>query len=203
MMHYASASQVTVEILSSKGKPLGGIAVFITPELITKSPRQAVITINQKDKAFAPYLSIIQRGQEVEFSNNDDITHHIFSASRQNNFSFKIRQGQNHRSVSFDQPGSVSMGCNVHDWMTGHLLVVDTPYFEFSDENGIAVLNIDDLGEATVNLWHPQLSSKETSLQKSFTLSDESTTAHFKLKHPISEIPQQTSGDEFDFLDDY
>ena len=37
----------------------------------------------------------------------------------------------------FDQPGAVKLGCNIHDWMSGVILVVPTSYFASTDASGI------------------------------------------------------------------
>ncbi len=52
------------------------------PDLQTRK-----IEISQKDRAFAPYITVIQRQDTVEFSNRDDFTHHIYSISGENRFS--------------------------------------------------------------------------------------------------------------------
>ena len=165
--------------------------------------RDLKLQVNQKNKSFTPYISIIQKGQPVEFANQDDITHHIFSASRDQRFSFKIRSGDKNSDVQFNQVAKISMGCNIHDWMSGYLLVLDTPYFEKTDKNGRVEFKLDFNKNAKINIWHPQMREDAPSLSKDISISKSGITVNFHLVHPLDSIPAQESGEDFDFLDDY
>ncbi len=133
--------------------------------------------------------------------NKDDITHHIYSVGSQNKFSFKVRAGNNTR-VEFDRATEIAMGCNIHDWMSGYLLVLNTPYFEKTNDEGIAYFNIAQLGRYNVVIWHPQMEERnnrmaiEKNINKDIKLS-------FVLSKAMHNIPLQESDDDFDFLSDY
>ena len=43
----------------------------------------------------------------------------------------------------FNKEAEIAMGCNIHDWMSGYLLIVDTPFFTKSDKNGDSEIIID------------------------------------------------------------
>ena len=45
--------------------------------------------------------------------------------------------------MGFDQPGLVTLGCNIHDWMLGFILVLDTPWFAQTDKQGKTRLQFD------------------------------------------------------------
>lgn len=197
------ATEISVHLKDDKNKALSNIAVWVTPNNITSSTLTTPVTINQIGKAFDPYLNIMQVGQPLVFANNDDISHHIFSASRDKNFSFRLKKGESNSSVEFTKGVSIAMGCNVHDWMSGHLLVVETPYFAITDSSGKVTLNVKELGEAKVEIWHPQITDASETLKRSINITEISTTLEFQLKKPMDKIPEQKSGDDFDFLDDY
>ncbi len=196
-------SELQIMVQDSSGKPASNIVVVVIPKSIKAEKRQERLTISQIDKAFSPYMTVMQTGQPLEFSNSDDITHHIFSASRTQNFSFKIRKGQRYSAITFDSPTSISMGCNIHDWMSGHILIVDTPYFILTNKDGIASIIVDELGEATIKTWHPQMNKTDIDTRKQILLPVDNMKLKIKLKQSLGEIPDQMSGDNFDFLDDY
>src|SRR5690606_15298967 len=58
--------------------------------------------------------------------------------------------------VVFDQPGIVVVGCNIHDWMIGWIVVLDTPHHARSAADGKVRLEVPD-GEYTLRAWHPRL----------------------------------------------
>jgi hypothetical protein len=61
--------------------------------------------------------------------------------------------------VVFDNPGLVVVGCNIHDHMVGHILVVESPLHGVTDEHGIVTFR--DLPEANyrVEVFHPEFRS--------------------------------------------
>jgi hypothetical protein len=65
-----------------------------------------------------------------------------------------LYKGEDVPPVRFDQVGAVKLGCNIHDWMSGVILVVPTSYFAVTDEQGAFALP--DLPPGTYNVvaWH-------------------------------------------------
>jgi hypothetical protein len=59
--------------------------------------------------------------------------------------------------VSFDQPGIVTLGCNIHDNMLAYIVVTKANYFGRTDANGKWTLPSLPAGQYRVRLWHPLL----------------------------------------------
>jgi hypothetical protein len=55
--------------------------------------------------------------------------------------------------VVFDKPGVAALGCNIHDRMSAHIIVVDTPTFARTDDKGQATFDLPP-GEHVVKAWH-------------------------------------------------
>ena len=68
-------------------------------------------------------------GTRVEFPNNDSVSHQVYSFSPAKRFQLPLYKGEIHPPVTFDQPGLVVLGCNIHDSMVGYIYVTDAPYF--------------------------------------------------------------------------
>ena len=62
--------------------------------------------------------------------------------------------GEEAPPVVFDKPGVVKVGCNIHDWMMGVILVVPGPVFATTDDGGAFVLRDVPAGDVTVAAWH-------------------------------------------------
>jgi len=60
--------------------------------------------------------------------------------------------------VTFDKPGLVVLGCNIHDRMVAFVAVVDTPYFAKADAEGKAAFNL-PVGHYRLRVWHPGLAN--------------------------------------------
>lgn len=197
------AASVDILVNDSDGKPLSDIVVYIESETALNRPaRKDKIEIGQINKAFTPYITIIQKNQPVIFNNHDDITHQIFSASRSQHFAFKIRSGEENSTIQFDKAGKISMGCNIHDWMSGYLLVLETPLFTKTNAVGLAHFEVEFNTEFAVNIWHPQMNEiAENTVQNIQSTNNQKLI--FNLKTAMTPIEPQESGDDFDFLDDY
>ena len=126
--------------------------------------------MDQRDKQFAPRLVVIQTGTSVNFPNFDTVRHHVYSFSSAKSFEIKLYTGRPSAPVTFDKPGTATLGCNIHDRMVGWILVVDTPYYAQAPEGGPgeggaasasspgrALLQSVPPGNYKLRVWHPRL----------------------------------------------
>jgi len=120
-----------------------------------------VAQMAQKDLAFVPMLLPVQIGTKVEFPNQDDTYHNIFSYSTPKRFDLG-RYRADERPVPFqvfDVPGLVTLHCDIHEHMRGLILVLGTPYFVVTGEDGSYRLSGLPPGRYTLKAW---LNSKTT-----------------------------------------
>jgi len=194
---------LTVKVLDVNQKPLDNMVVYVEPinhEITSKNTK--TLEVGQKNKSFIPYISVMQLGSDVSFNNQDNITHQIYSPIGDNKFSLKIRSGQQVIKSDFNNAGEVSMGCNIHDWMSGYMLIVDTPYYAKSDKVGHTKIIIDKPGLYRVIVWHPQMNEVNNRVTQEINV-NHSMEVTMQLSKPMSDIPSQESEDDFDFLSDY
>ncbi len=152
------AGPFTAAVVDRDGAPLAGVAVYfaaVDPDAVPAGP-VAAATMDQLDLEFVPRLLVVQRGAEVDFPNNDTVSHHVYSFSVPKAFVLPLYKGQEHRPVRFDQPGIVVLGCNIHDRMLAYILVVDTPYFAISDLSGQAIVDDIPPGDYRLAAWSPE-----------------------------------------------
>jgi len=198
-----AAKELDITVRDNKHQPLSEVIVYLEPiDNMTLPKTEKVVEIGQLNKSFIPYASVIQAGNAVNFRNQDDITHHIYSPVGENRFSFKIRAGQQQSLSNFDTAGELAMGCNIHDWMAGYLLIVETPYFAITDINGRVDFSVQQAGEYNIIVWHPNLEASDNRVQKTIDTS-EGRAFSVDLIASLSKIPEQKSEDDFDFLSDY
>jgi plastocyanin len=110
--------------------------------------------IDQINKKFVPRVSVVRTGTAITFPNSDRIRHQVYSFSQAKTFSLKLYAGSPKTAVTFDQPGLVVLGCNIHDNMIAFVGVVDSPYFAKTSDTGIASLNL-PAGRYRLRAWHP------------------------------------------------
>ncbi len=153
-----AASTVHAQVVGPTGEPIEDAAVFLRPVSGQRLPKHAPLpaAIAQHDREFVPYLTVVQTGAAVSFPNQDPVQHHVYSFSKAKKFEIKLYAGDGPDPIVFDQPGVVTMGCNVHDWMLGHVFVVDTPWFGKTDSKGLAQIDAVEDGEYEAGIWHPR-----------------------------------------------
>ena len=153
----ARAASLDVRVTDAAGKPLADAAVYAIAGAARESrPGKTPVAVEQADREFVPYVTIVQAGTLVTFPNRDPIMHHVYSFSPAKSFEIKLYTGKSPVEVLFDKPGVVTLGCNIHDWMIGYILVVPTPHFTKTDSHGVAHLRDLPAGAYDVHAWHPQ-----------------------------------------------
>lgn len=126
-----TAVDVSVELHDSKSAPLDeAIVALYAPEPAGATAATPVEhKMDQVAKQFVPRLLAIQVGDRVSFPNSDNIRHHVYSFSPANTFELPLYRGIPSAPVVFPRAGKVVLGCNIHDRMSAHIYVLDTPLF--------------------------------------------------------------------------
>lgn len=153
----AGAAPVEVLVRTPAGNPVADAAVLVEP-LAGPPARPRVrghVAIEQRDREFIPWMTVVQTGTSVDFPNNDTVRHHVYSFSEPKRFEIKLYAGKPGQPIVFDKPGQVDIGCNIHDWMEAHVLVVDTPYFARTGADGRATVAGVPAGRYRLRPWHP------------------------------------------------
>src|SRR5256884_4956767 len=119
--------------------------------------------VAQKDLAFLPALLPVQVGTRVEFPNLDDTYHNIFSYSPAKRFDLGRYRPEERPIPSevFAVPGLVVLRCDIHEHMRGLVLVLDTPYFITTDEQGRFRLSGLPSGHYTLKAWIDSKTTRE------------------------------------------
>lgn len=133
--------------------PSGFSVVMLTPKSGGYAHRTAKQrTIEQRDKAFAPHVMAVPTGSTVAFPNYDGIYHNVFSLSKAKAFDLGMYKSGDSRAVTFDKPGIVRLGCNLHANMAAYIIVVDAPHYVIAD-NGSYSFKALSPGTYKVQAW--------------------------------------------------
>lgn len=171
MAGVVQAASVQVELTDAAGKPLADAVVFLeSAEAKRLVKPQPGVEMAQEKRQFVPVMMVVPVGTQVLFPNRDTVRHHVYSFSPTKKFELKLYAGTPAKPVLFDQAGVVVLGCNIHDQMTGWILVVDTPYYTSSSATGKA--QIDNVAPGTYKLraWHHRLPVGAPALEQALTV---------------------------------
>jgi len=163
----AWAADLIVQVRTEAGAPVSNAVVTVFP-----GGRPAPITgpqrsfeIAQRDLQFSPFVLVVPVGSQVAFPNYDAVRHHVYSFSPIRRFDLRLFAREQSRSVLFDRPGFVPIGCNIHDNMIAFVAVVETALAARTDSAGRATIDNVPGGETIVRVWHPYLRAPGNQLQ--------------------------------------
>jgi len=128
--------------------------VFLEGQFPAVTNPPPVKQMAQKDAQFIPNILPVQTGTMVEFPNQDDFYHNVFSYSKLKSFDLgRYKRDEKPAAVTFDKPGVVRLNCEIHPQMRGIIVVLDTPHFTTTDTNGNFHLDKLPAGKYTLKAW--------------------------------------------------
>lgn len=122
-----------------------------------KPPKPVLKTISQKGATFTPHITPILVGTTIEWPNQDDIFHNVFSISEAKQFDLDLYKSPEIKRVPFDKPGRVDVFCSIHTTMNCVILVLENPWFAMSDARGAYTITNVPPGTYTLKAWHERL----------------------------------------------
>lgn len=135
--------------------PGGAVVILRKADGPTPKPRATrVKAVVQKDKRFMPHVLAVPVGATVEFRNDDELFHNVFSLSKPNDFDLGLYKSGAQREQVFPTPGPVQLLCNIHASMNGWLYVSDSPWFAQADGNGRFTVKNVPPGQYELETWH-------------------------------------------------
>ena len=154
----AQAGDVQGKIKATGLKSVGGIAIYIDAIPGKKFDRPADhVSVDQKNMLFVPRTVVILRGTTVAFLNSDQVAHNVYWPSVGGNKNLRhsltiVSPGQK-KSFEFDDLGAAQLLCNMHTDMVGYVVVVPTPYFALTDNDGVFTIKNVPAGTYTLKSW--------------------------------------------------
>ncbi len=116
--------------------------------------------MDQQGMKFIPNVLPVLVGTPVNFPNNDNTWHNVFSPSEDKRFDLGLYPPGENRSVTFNKAGVVRILCNVHPNMEAHIVVKEHPFFTVPNTQGNYRIPALPLGKYTLEFWHPELGTK-------------------------------------------
>lgn len=135
----------------------------------------AQFMMDQQNLTFVPHILPIPVGATIQFPNNDEVDHNVFSMSRTKKFNLGSYKPGEIKTVLFEKPGIVELRCDVHAEMSAFIMVMKNPYwavtdakgrFEIPDLNDLKQHGISDVGSLPpgkyfIKTWHEKLKTQK------------------------------------------
>lgn len=167
------------------------------------SPATPIDTrMDQLDLAFAPTVLVVPVGSHIAFPNSDVVSHQVYSFSPAKKFQLPLYRGKPYPPLTFDLPGIVTVGCNIHDNMLGYVFVTDAPYYGRTTAAGTWFIAALPPGSYAVSVWHPRLRNLARPLTHNVSVSpaDAHSEFLFQIREPLRPqrlTAKRTAGDSY------
>lgn len=157
IINTASAGDIKGKVQISGKKSNVDALVYIEHVDGSFPPPHKAPVMNQKNLMFMPMVLPILAGSTVNFLNNDNVLHNVFTPS---NCAGKFNLGTwpkgEIRSHTFNKAGCfVTILCNVHPDMQAWIVVLQNPYFATTDSNGNFEIKNVPKGAYELKVWYP------------------------------------------------
>src|SRR6478609_10382559 len=151
------AAPMVVRVVDASGRPVRDAVVTLYPSGNAARPAHpgGRFTVSQQNLQFHPFLTVIPVGTDVSFPNLDPTKHHVYSFSAAKRFELKLFAKDQSRTIHFDKPGVVALGCNIHDGMSAFIVVTDSAWTARTNAQGIAVFGDAPNAAGRLTVWHP------------------------------------------------
>ncbi len=164
----ASAGTITGKV-KAKGAKNGGNAVIYIDKIAGKTfePPKEHALMDQKNLTFTPHVLPVLVGTTVDFLNSDDVLHNVFSPDQcTGKFNLGSWPKGQKKSFTFKEAGCTpTLLCNVHPEMEGYVVVVETPYYGVSEQDGSYTIGNVPAGKYTLKIWHEKLKGKDVAVE--------------------------------------
>ncbi len=177
LLHYDSHNHAGEPIQSYR---LAELAVVYIEDAGVRAPTPPPAEhprLNQFQMVFRPLVLAVSAGTTVDFPNNDNLFHNVFSYSQPKEFDLGRYPRGDMRSVRFDKPGTVNVFCDIHSYMYATILVFDHPYFAVCDDDDNFAIPAVPEGHYTLAYWYGR---KKMESKRITVKAGETTTVMFQ-----------------------
>jgi len=181
-----AAAPLNVRVVDASGRPVRDAVVTLYPAGTAARPAHAAgrFVVSQQNLQFRPFLTVVPVGADVSFPNLDPTKHHVYSFSTAKRFELKLFAKDQSRTVHFDRPGVVALGCNIHDQMSAFIVVTDSAWTARTNAQGFASFGDAPNAPARLTVWHPYLRAPGGLIQQAVAPSQRSLSFQVRLRPP-------------------
>jgi plastocyanin len=137
----AGAADADRTVVYLEGVPAGAV------------PDAKLARLSQKGARFSPSLLPVVKGTTVDLTNDDWVSHSVFSKSQPKPFDLGLYSKGERRVVTFDKTGVIEVFCAIHPRMNAVVLVLDNGFYTKPSAEGQFSLGEVPAGTYQVHLY--------------------------------------------------
>jgi plastocyanin len=151
----ARAGEVEVTVEGASAAEAARTVVYLEGVEGKFDPPKEPLKLSQRGAKFDPGVLPVLKGTVVDMTNDDWVTHNVFSKSAPKPFDLGLYARDDAQTVTFDKPGVVDLFCSIHPKMNGVVLVLENPFFGKPDAQGKVTLKAVPAGNFKLRVYRP------------------------------------------------
>ena len=148
---------LTENVATGAENALQFVVVYISAGDSQAEPSTQVARYDQKGCQYLPHVLPMQTGQVLQIYNDDQTSHNIHPLAKVNpEWNKSQPAGSQPIDTKYEKPEFIPVKCNIHPWMHGYFVVLNTSHYAVTGQDGAFSLKGLPPGKYTVSAWQEQ-----------------------------------------------
>lgn len=171
-------------LVVSKNKGIQNVVIYARGRGYTVTPLKDNVKVDQKNCRYLPHVIVVPTGSTVELTSSDPVAHNVHSHAEKNDApNVQIAKKGTVVPYTIKKAEAIKLTCDIHAWMTGYIVAVDSNYYtvtgqkddednfidpdtyEKSADTGKFTLEDVPAGRTRVIAWHEDLGSANKTVE--------------------------------------
>jgi hypothetical protein len=164
---HAANPLVSESLLLGPGNAIRNAVVYISEGAPYPGPAPTTpVFLDQQGCQYTTHVLVFRVGQEVKISNSDPLSHNIHPLAKVNREWNKIQPARTPPfAYTYENEEFIPVKCNLHPWMQSYFVILRTPYFAVTGDDGSFVLPDLPPGRYTITAWHETLGTQSHEIE--------------------------------------
>jgi len=158
---HAASPVLTENVVTGPGNTVEWAVVYVSQGDQGSTPDTQTVKFDQKGCQYIPHVLPMQVNQPIQIVNSDPHLHNIHPLPKINaEWNKSQPPGTPPLNEKYDKPEFIPVKCNVHPWMHGWFIVLNTSHYSVTGSDGSFSIKGLPPGKYTLTAWQEQFGTQ-------------------------------------------